>query len=152
MCALFFSSRKPKLTRQQSLSAIPVRNEKIQVEMDDDIGEASLIIPRRDDWWVRLMSKVFFVPEFRKITLDELGTFVWNQCDGSTTVGEIIQRFAKRYKLERKEAELSMIAFLRQMVKKRLIGLAVMESKASAQGKEKDGGKRQRRRKKKVRP
>lgn len=125
----------PRLTREESLRAIPVRNEKVEVEQDEDLQETLIRIPRRDDWWVRWLARIFFIPKHRKVTLDELGSFVWNFCDGKHTVGELIDAFAARYKLNRKEAELSMTAFLRMLAKRRLIGLAVPQSAIAGNGK-----------------
>lgn len=136
-----FRKNKNQLTREDSLNAIPVRNESVEVEEDDDLAETLILIPRRDDWWVRMLSKVLFIPKHRKVTLDEIGTFVWNLCDGKNDVRKIIEDFADKYKLGRKEAELSMVTFLRQMAKKRLIGLAI----GQPEPKEKSKSRRRRR-------
>lgn len=118
---------KTSLSREQSLKAIPIRNEKILAELDEDTGEMLLLIPRRDDRWVRLLARVFYVPPHKKVSLDELGTTVWNLCDGKNSVREIVGQFAEKYKLSRKEAEVSLTEFLRQMARKRLIGLVISE-------------------------
>ena len=55
-----FRRQKP-LTRDQSLSSVPVRNEAIEVERADD-GNVRLVIPRREDWWVRATDRLFYVP------------------------------------------------------------------------------------------
>ena len=144
-------SRKkdPALSRVQSLNAIPVRNHNVESERDDDTGETLIIIPRRDDRWVRFLSKLLFVPDHRKVTLDELGTFVWDRCDGETTVRDLIHAFAEQYKLSRKEAELSMVAFLRQMAKKRLVGLAIADPSAAPPAEDGRKGRSRKRKKKK---
>jgi len=118
--------RQKPLTREQSLSSIPVRNELIEVERGDD-GEVRLVIPRREDWWVRAASRFFYVPRKRRITLDEIGGFVWDMCDGKNHVRDIIRALAKRYKLHRKEAEVSVVAYLRTLAKRRLIAVAVLK-------------------------
>jgi len=143
-----FRKPGPKITREQSLTAIPIRNGNVQWEIDEEVDETLIVIPRRDDWWVRLFARFFFVPDNKKVTLDELGSFVWKRCDGETTVDELIAAFGERYKLSRKEAELSMIAFLQQMAKKRLIGLAV-PGQAQSPETQPGAGRRARRRKKK---
>jgi len=83
-----------------------------------------------------LLARVFYVPKSRKIVLDELGTFVWERCDGQTTVRDLIGIFAERYKLGRREAEVSLTEYLRTLAKRGLIGIAVPR----------DLGKRRRRR------
>lgn len=122
-----FQRKKNALNREQSLNAIPVCNEKVETEWDEDTGELLILIPRRNDWLVRCLTKVFYVPQYKKISLDALGAYVWKLCDGKRSVRDLITEFAKKYKLSRKEAELSLIAFLRQMAKKRLIALAIIE-------------------------
>ena len=59
------------------------------------------------------------------LTLDEIGSFVWRLCDGNHSVREIIRALAARYKLHRKEAEVSVVAYLRTLAKRRLIAVAV---------------------------
>jgi len=142
-----FRKSGPKITREQSLSAIPVRNQNVQWEFDEDMDETLIVIPRRNDWWVRVLAKLFYVPDGKRVTLDELGSFVWHRCDGQTTVGDLIRAFGERYKLSRKEAELSMVAFLQQMARKRLIGLAVPQTKAGQPAESEAPNRRARRRK-----
>ena len=119
-----FKKKPPPLTRQQSMSAIAVRNPALKCEREED-GTVQLMIPRREAWWVTLLSRVFYVPKRRRVSLDELGTYVWDQCDGETTMRTLIDKFAKKYKLNRKEAEVSMVTYLKQLAKKGLIGIQV---------------------------
>ena len=121
----FLNKRKgPVLSREQSMASMPLRNPMLTESVEDD-GIVRLAIPRKEAWWVKLLSRVFYVPKRRRIALDELGSFVWQQCDGETTVRTLIDKFCKKYKLNRKEAEVSMVAYLRQLAKKGLIGIQV---------------------------
>jgi hypothetical protein len=124
---LAFRRRHKPLSREQSLTSVPLRNEAIEVERDDH-GHVRLVIPRRETWWVRAFSRVFCVPKRRHITLDEVGTYVWELCDGQRNVRQIIQGLCKRYKLHRKEAEVSVVAYLRQLARRGLLGIAVLKS------------------------
>lgn len=126
--------KKPQLTREQSLSAIPVRNSAITVSRDDT-GLVSISIPRKEAWWVGLLAKVFFVPQEKRIGLDEIGSYIWDLCDGTNDVRTIIGRFQKEYKLNRKEAELSMLNYFKMLAKKRLIGLVIREPQDEKKGK-----------------
>ncbi len=121
-----FRRRKPALSREQSLASVPLRNTAIREEETDD-GLVRLVIPRRTSRWVRWLSKIFYVPKTRRVTLDEIGTFVWSQCDGEHNVRSIIQALCKRYKLHRKEAEVSVVTYLRTLAKRGLIGIAVLK-------------------------
>lgn len=121
--------RRPKsLTREQSLGSVPLRNEVIEAERTDD-GEVRLIIPRRERWWVRSLGRLFYIPKQRPLTLDEIGSFVWELCDGKHTVRQIIKALSKRYRLHRKEAEVSVVAYLRQLTKRGIIGIAVLKER-----------------------
>ena len=118
--------KKPQLTREQSLSAIPIQNQAVEVSRDDT-GLISISIPRREAWWVSLLAKVFFVPEEKRVGLDEIGSYVWELCDGKNDVRSIIGQFQKKYRLNRKEAELSMLNYFKMLAKKKLIGLMIKE-------------------------
>ncbi len=74
---------------------------------------------------MRLLSKVFYVPQERKITLDEVGTQVWQMCDGRTTVAQMIESLGKTYTLDRKEAEVSLLSYLKTLGQKRFVGFLV---------------------------
>ena len=86
-------------------------------------------IPRRNNWWVELLSKVFYVPNRRTVVLDQIGSFLWQLCDGKNTVEQVITAIRTEYKLERKEAEVSSLTYLKQLTEKGLIGLAVVKRK-----------------------
>jgi len=119
--------RRTPLTREQSLESVPVRNQAIEAEETED-GEVRLVIPLRQTWWARLLSRLFYVPKTRRIALDEVGSFVWGLCDGKHNVRQIIQALCQRYRLHRKEAEVSVVAYLRQLARKGIIGIAVLKT------------------------
>jgi len=141
---MFLSSKRNKpLTREQSLRCVPVRNEHVE-ETRSDSGEVTLYLPRREVWWVNALAKIFYIPKKgRGIVLDELGTSVWDMIDGRTNVKQVIERFAGTYRLSKREAELSIVAHLRNLAKRGLIGIAVVDAAAS--------GKRSARKKRKSR-
>jgi len=122
---LFRRKQKP-LTREQSLAAVPIKNQHIE-ETQAESGEITLFVPMRKVWWLRVLSKVLYVPKGRRIALDELGSTVWQLIDGRANVGAIIDRFARQYKLSRREAELSVVAYMRTLMKRGLVGMAVLE-------------------------
>ena len=121
---MFATRKKPKLTREAMLNSRPARNELLSWEKSDR-GEAQIIVTRQDTWKVRLLSKMFYVPKERKITLDEVGTEVWNMCDGRTSVAQMIESLGKTYTLDRKEAEVSLLSYLKTLGQKRFVGFIV---------------------------
>ena len=106
------------------LSSRPARNELLSWAKSER-GEAQITVTRQETWKVRLLSKVFYVPKERKITLDEVGTEVWQMCDGRTTVAQMIESLGKTYTLDRKEAEVSLLSYLKTLGQKRFVGFLV---------------------------
>lgn len=125
MAGLVFWRRPKPLSREQSLASVPLRNQAVEAERTD-AGEVRLVIPLRATWWARVLSRLFYVPKTRRVVLDEIGSFVWELCDGSRSVRDIIRALSARYKLHRKEAEVSVVAYLRQLASRGLIGVAVL--------------------------
>jgi hypothetical protein len=116
--------KTPRISRRQALQARPVRNPHL-TEKRNERDELMLVVPRRSDWIGRLLSLVFIVPKERGIVLDAVGEAVWKVCDGEHTVEQLIRQVGEQYKLNPKEAEVSLTAYLRQLGKRNLIGLAL---------------------------
>lgn len=129
---LFGKKRRstPHLGRQESLSAKPVLNRLVKVERGED-GKVMLQIPRRDSGMVRAVSRMFHIAPYKRVALDELGTFVIELCDGNHTVQDVVDKFAERFKLNPREAELSMSGFLRNLARRSIIGLVIEGGKGA---------------------
>ncbi|MBM3262888.1 MAG: PqqD family protein [candidate division Zixibacteria bacterium] len=127
---LFRKKSPPPLDRRDLLRARPLRNSRLSWEKMDD-GEVMISIPRRNTWWVGLMARIFYVPSRRTIVLDKIGSSVWTRCDGEHTVESLISLMREEYKLERKEAEVSTLTYLKQLMEKGLIGFAVPGNRAN---------------------
>jgi len=126
-----FKRRQRTLDRDTALSAKPLRNPLLACERNSE-GLVEIRVPRKDTRWVKAASRVFYVPQGKTFSLDEPGTFVWELCDGKTEVRTIIQRFAERFQLTRKEAEVSTLQYFHLLTKRGFIGLAVDEARAVA--------------------
>lgn len=66
----------------------------------------------------------------RTFELDAYGREVYEYCDGKTPAEEIIRKFARNHKISVAEAELSVAKFMKTLVAKGLIAIAV-DRKAS---------------------
>ena len=106
------------------LASRPTRNESLRWEQND-AGEVQVVIERQDTWRVKLLSRVFYIPKERKITLDEVGSEVWQMCNGRNSVGEMIEDLADKYQLNRKEAEGSLLQNLKTLGQKRFVGFVL---------------------------
>ncbi len=115
-----------QLSRTDALCCIPVRNPMV-VESRMDSGEMLLSYTETLKPWfagiLRRMNKTSEIRRTRKLQLDILGTGVWDMVDGKSTVMEIIDSFAGIYQLYHKEAEVSVIQFLRELGRRGIVGM-----------------------------
>lgn len=112
------------LTREQAFEARPVRNPRLKWRVNEaDCVE--VIVPRRKDVVGRVLGFLFFVPENRPVTLDEVGSRVWHLCDGEHTVADVARTLAEEYKLGRREVEVSLTEYLRTLGKRGMVGFLV---------------------------
>lgn len=123
-----FWSRKPKITRPQALAAKPLQLAKCTVTEAPD-GGAKLKVPIQPS---RIAGRLFRVPEgtTKTFELEAIGYSVWKQCDGKTSVQQIIRRLSKQYNISLREMEVSTVAFLQTLVRKGLIGMAMPDGSA----------------------
>ena len=112
--------KRPDVDRSKVLKAFPLRNQLITWELDDK-EEASLVIPQKDKFWVRVTSKLFMLPDKRVVVLDSIGAYVWQMCDGEHTISQIIKALQKKHQLTRKEAETSLFTFIQTLGKRNFI-------------------------------
>ena len=120
-----------KFNKDDVFKSRPVRNNLIKWEEQPETKLVSLTVPQKEILWVKLISKAFMLPRSRVIVLDEVGSFVWNLCDGYNNIDTIVKALSNRYKLTRKEAETSLLEYFRSLGKRGIIGFAV-EKKAQS--------------------
>jgi hypothetical protein len=79
---------------QNLLELKPRRN--LRWEMREN-GLVTLIVPKfKNKYLVRWFVPMLAKPNI-KVKLDEFGSFVWNKCDGGTTVEKIGEEMAQRF-------------------------------------------------------
>jgi hypothetical protein len=114
------------LSRTDALYCIPIRNPRV-VETRLDSGEMLLTYPETIKPWFAVIlqrrMKRTEIQRARKLQLDILGTSVWDLVDDDATVMDIIAAFAKRHQIYHKEAEISVIQFLRELGRRGIIGM-----------------------------
>jgi hypothetical protein len=69
----------------------------------------------------RAMARWLRPPKERYVELDEVGGFVWDLCDGNHTVESIVQKTSRQYKMNRREAEVSVTMFLQMLHERNFI-------------------------------
>jgi hypothetical protein len=93
-------------------SLVPVPRH--QSEEDPD-GRVTVLVPRFSGHWTRRFLLPLFARREVRLHLDDLGSYVWRQCDGGTTVGEIAARLHARVGGEPAEATRRVVTFLRRL-------------------------------------
>ena len=114
----------PRFTPEEVLLSRPVRNAAMSTEPTEE-GGLRIIIERRPEWWVKVLSAFLPIPKRRPVDLDPLGKEVWELCDGEHTLREMVKAFQERHMLSRAEAEWSLRTYLRDLAKRNLVAIAV---------------------------
>lgn len=60
-----------------------------------------------------------------------MGSWVWRKCDGETAVEEMIRSMSAEFNLSRREAEISLMIFLKSLSSKKLIGFMLTRGAGS---------------------
>ena len=80
---------------------------------------------------IRVKRRAGFLSRFtppileRTLKLDELGTFVFQQIDNRKSTLAIIDAFIARYRVNRREAAMSTVSFLKSLVQRGVISIAI---------------------------
>lgn len=127
---MFFTSKnKPQTTqaldRQQALGCVPLKNPQAKEERKQE--GILLEYPVKVKPFFRGLSRLVTGKESqsikRKIQLDTMGSGVWRLIDGKRSVEEVTELFRERHQLDRREAEISVSTFLKELGKRGLIAL-----------------------------
>ena len=115
------AKRAAGLDRRKSLEAIPVVNGGVKAT-DGPAGLVlKVIVLRGSGFLARFQPAVME----RRVELDEIGSFVFRLIDGKRTALDIVGAFVGRYRTNRREAELSCVEFLKSLVRRHVISIAV---------------------------
>lgn len=117
---------EPQLSRAAALACCPTKSAHI-TESRLDTGEVILAYPLTVRPWLAALARRLGGPldtiQTKKLQLDAMGTAVWDLMDGRRSVRRIIWIFAQTHRLDKKEAEVSVTSFIRELGKRGLIGL-----------------------------
>ncbi len=127
--------RTPTLSKKEALDTLPIRNPYVEWHKTEE-GEVIIKVPRRGDWVGKLLTFIFAPPEIRQVALDKIGSLVWDLSDGQHSFEEIVRVVSRNYKLTRREAEVGVAAFLRELGKRKLIVLAVRKEEGKDETKQ----------------
>lgn len=119
---------KLSVTREASFAARPVRNPVVEWDAESGGPDLQLTIPRRKNARANVLAWMFGVPDERKLVLDEMGSFVWRQCDGEHSVQDLVAELVRQYRLSQREATVSLTTYLRTLGRRNLVAFAVDKS------------------------
>lgn len=119
----FLKIRPPEIDRSAVLVLRPGRNSLLKWEKRPS-GDVLLTVPRneRAGLVTRTLARWMNVPPERYVELDEVGGFVWELCDGNHTIEAIVQKTGREFKMNRREAEVSVTMFLQMLHERNFIG------------------------------
>ena len=95
-----------------------------QLFSSESVGEGASVVMvpkfpgKLAQWFMPKLSKTNF-----RVTLDALGTFVWQNCNGETAVKDIADRLRMKYGEETEPVYERVCEFIRQLHRSRLIEL-----------------------------
>jgi len=109
------------------LRSMPQVNKSLETARRDD-GCLTVTIPVAQPRF-RIPILSWFRPyvTHRRVELDELGTSVYEMCDGRT-VEKIVEAFAAAHKLTFREAQISVTTFLHQLSKRGIVFLVAKKT------------------------
>ena len=119
-----FIGRQPQaqIDRRQSLDGIPILNEHISCE-NDQTGRLviNIKLKRGNGFLARFQPPVLE----RNVRLDEIGGFVFKLIDNQRSTLEIVNMFLSKYCVNRREATLSVVDFLKSLVKRGVVSIVI---------------------------
>lgn len=114
----FFKKKKPpQISPERLRRSIPIANPSIRYE-EDAKGVVTILIPVATSG-----SKQ--AERTARIKLDVIGSKVWKKIDGKTSLNEMVQWMKKEFMLTEREAEVSLSMFMKNLVEKKLVALAL---------------------------
>jgi hypothetical protein len=110
------------LDRKTSLDGIPVLNDHVSAA-NDKTGR--LVITTRRQRGQGFLAR--FQPPVleRQVRLDEIGSHVFKLIDNRRSTAAIIDCFLQKYPVNRREAMLSVVAFLKSLVERRIVSIVI---------------------------
>ncbi len=117
-------SENDAITRNHALGCIPVRNPEVIEQKNDDDELCLTYQVRIKPWFQSIVKKITKRGDDiieRKLQLDILGSSVWLMINGKRETRKIIDAFQVAHKLNRREAEISVTTFLKELGKRGLI-------------------------------
>ncbi|WP_051931945.1 PqqD family protein [Clostridium sp. KNHs214] len=109
---------KRKVEKKNAVLMTPYKNPEIQWERKENL--ITLVI-NRNKAFDKVMQKIFKSPKSVNIELDELGSFVWEKCDGVSNIKDICESLEKRFGKEADPAMERLLTYIKILINNNLI-------------------------------
>lgn len=121
-----FGTKAPMLDRDTALGGFPVQLPAKRVE--EKGKKLHVTIEFRRPRWQQVLGAEEFCE--RTFALDPYGREVYEACNRTTSVNQIVERFARKHKITIAEAEVSVATFLKTLMARGMIGMDLSDKKA----------------------
>ncbi|NIA15573.1 MAG: PqqD family peptide modification chaperone [Nitrospiraceae bacterium] len=116
--------RRGKLSRKGMLASTPRLNPRVRWKTLDS-GRMLVAYEKAGKRPAMWMRKLFAVPDVTELLLDDIGSKVVGQIDGTHTVSDLIAFVAREFKLSRKESEVALLKYMDMLGRRSLVGFEV---------------------------
>ena len=119
-----------RIRRRQSMNLLELTPSQRAPWETGENGSVVVLVPKfHHELLVKWLVPRLKYPHIR-VKLDRLGSFVWKQCDGRTTVAEIAERMRTEFSESAGSAEDRIRKFLLMLEKSDLVNLNAHETEA----------------------
>jgi hypothetical protein len=116
---------KSRPTIAQQMAAVPVRNARLTITEDDSGVSLTRSVVYKA--WMQPFVRFMRMPPTRTFRLEGIGWQVWRRLDGTTTIGEVVERFALERKLSYHESRALLMHYFRSLVERGVIAIVGIE-------------------------
>lgn len=118
---------KQKISREDALNGTPIRNPGVKEDWID-AETVQLVYPvlpgnRITAILSRFGKDIKSFVRLKTLELDLLGSYVWKEINGTSSVKEISYIFCNAFQLEPSEAQMAVSTFLRELGKRGIIAI-----------------------------
>lgn len=117
-------TRTRSLSRREMLASSPCLNPKVRIT-ELDTGGIMMVYEKAGSMVTRGLRQLFAIPRTSELLLDEIGSRIVRQIDGTKRVSDLILYVAQEYNLSRKEAEVALLTYLDRLGRRNLVGFNV---------------------------
>lgn len=114
-------TKPPPIPLEVIFASKPVKNPAVNWERNER-GEVVIKI-RLEQPKPGLFSGFVREPQEKKIVLDAIGSYVWELIDGERSLSEIADIVAQRFMFHRREAQMSLLAYIQMLAERGLVTL-----------------------------